>query len=283
MAARTIPPNPRAAALTGNSALFLLDSDGGITGWTRRAAAVSGYPPEELRGMPFDRLFASGVTGGGTATALRSARRRGRFSAEGWFTPKDGNRTQTTLNVEPLPAGKDASEGFAVTMCDVGGPGETALAESEQKFRILVQGVTDYAIYMIDPQGYITNWNLGGERIKGYRADEVIGRHFSRFYEPEDRAAGTPARALQIAAKEGRYEGEGWRVRKDGTRFWAGVVDDRILDSNGKLVGFAKITRDITEKRRADEALEQARAALAQAPEDGGGRAAYRRHRARLQ
>src|SRR5215471_6007168 len=85
MAARTIPPNPRAAALTGNSALFLLDSDGGITGWTRRAAAVSGYPPEELRGMPFDRLFASGVTGGGTATALRSARRRGRFSAEGWF------------------------------------------------------------------------------------------------------------------------------------------------------------------------------------------------------
>lgn len=161
--------------------------------------------------MPFDRLLAAGTMRGSAAAVLRKARRRGRFSTEGWLTPKDGVRTQVSLNIEPLHAGKDGIEGFAVTMGDVGAdrPGDIALAESEQKFRILVQSVTDYAIYMIDPQGYITNWNLGGERIKGYRADEVIGRHFSQFYEPEDRAAGTPTRALEIAAREGRYEGEG--------------------------------------------------------------------------
>lgn len=139
-----------------------------------------------------------------------------------------------------------------------------ALVESERQFRVLVQGVTDYAIYMLDPEGYITNWNLGGERIKGYRADEVIGRHFSIFYTPEERAAGEPEQALAIAARDGRCEGEGWRVRKDGTRFWAGAVIYRILDEGGKLIGFAKITRDMTEKKRAEDELEEARAALAQ-------------------
>src|SRR5207237_1638690 len=172
-----------------------------------------------------------------------------------------------SLDMQSLHAGTDAILGFAVTVSPLATQrqDETELADSEQKFRMLVQGVTDYAIYMIDPRGYITNWNLGGERIKGYRAEEVIGGHFSQFYMPEDRAAGIPGRALEIAAREGRYEGEGWRIRKDGTRFWAGVIIDRILDPDGKLVGFAKITRDMTEKRRAEEALEQARAALAQA------------------
>ena len=139
------------------------------------------------------------------------------------------------------------------------------LVESERQFGLLVQGVTDYAVYMLDPEGRIANWNLGGERIKGYRAGEVIGRHFSMFYTPEDRAAGMPAQALATAAREGRYEDESWRVRKDGTRFCASIVIDRIVDENGKLIGFAKITRDLTEKKRTEEELEQARAALAQA------------------
>jgi PAS domain S-box-containing protein len=139
-----------------------------------------------------------------------------------------------------------------------------ALVESERQFRMLVLGVTDYAIYMLDPEGYVTNWNLGGEGIKGYSADEVIGRHFGIFYAPEDRAAGQPEQALAIAAREGRYENESWRVRKDGTRFWASIVVDRILDRSGKLIGFAKVTQDMTEKKRAQEELEQARAALAQ-------------------
>ena len=131
-------------------------------------------------------------------------------------------------------------------------------------FRMLVQGVVDYAIYTLDPEGNITNWNLGGERIKGYAASEILGKHFSVFYTEEDRARGEPNRTLSTAMREGRFEGEGWRVRKDGTRLWASVVVDRILDKDGQLIGFAKITRDMTEKKRAEEELERARAALAQ-------------------
>ena len=267
MAAPTKLPTQSGAALPGNSALFLLDPDGNITGWTGAAEAACGYPPEELRGTALDRLFATQAAAGDIGAVLRKARRDGRFRGEGWLTLKAGERIQASLEIECLRAGTGVIAGFAVTVGDLATrrQDETELADSEQKFRMLVQGVTDYAIYMIDPRGYITNWNLGGERIKGYRAEEVIGGHFSQFYMPEDRAAGIPARALEIAAREGRYEGEGWRIRKDGTRFWAGVVIDRILDADGKLVGFAKITRDMTEKRRAEEALEQARAALAQA------------------
>ncbi|OLE33646.1 MAG: hybrid sensor histidine kinase/response regulator [Alphaproteobacteria bacterium 13_1_20CM_3_64_12] len=267
MAAPTKPPTQSGAARSGNSALFLLDPHGGITGWTGAAEAASGYPPDELHGMALDRLVTTEAAAGDIDAALSKARRDGRFSGEGWLTPKAGERIQASLEIQSLRAGTDVIAGFAVTVGHLATrrPDETELADGEQKFRMLVQGVTDYAIYMIDPRGYITNWNLGGERIKGYRAEEVIGGHFSQFYMPEDRAAGIPARALEIAAREGRYEGEGWRIRKDGTRFWAGVIIDRILDPDGKLVGFAKITRDMTEKRRAEEALEQARAALAQA------------------
>jgi PAS domain S-box-containing protein len=137
-------------------------------------------------------------------------------------------------------------------------------AGSDQLFRILVQGITDYAIYMLDPAGNISNWNVGGERIKGYAANEVVGRHFSMFYTAEDQARGVPAWALATAAREGRFEGDGWRVRKDGTRFWASVMIDRILDDCGGLLGFAKVTRDMTEQKEAQEELERTRAVLAQ-------------------
>ena len=142
---------------------------------------------------------------------------------------------------------------------------ESALTDGEQQFRLLVQGVVDYALYMLDPQGNITNWNLGGERIKGYRAEEIVGRHFSLFYTEEDRTAGLPERSLAIAAREGRHESDGWRVRKDGSRFWANAVIDAIRDPDGRLLGFAKITRDLTEKKATEQALEQTRAALVQA------------------
>jgi PAS domain S-box-containing protein len=140
----------------------------------------------------------------------------------------------------------------------------TATQESEQRFQMLVQGVTDYAIFMLDPQGKITNWNSGARRIHGYLADEIIGQHFSRFYTAEDQADGIPARALLTAINEGKYEAEGWRMRKDGTRFWASVVLDRIDDSNGNLIGLAKITRDATERREAQQRLEAAREQLYQ-------------------
>ena len=139
------------------------------------------------------------------------------------------------------------------------------LRQSEQQFRLLVAGVTDYALFMLDPNGIVSSWNAGAERIKGYAASEIIGQHFSRFYTPEDLAAGVPSRALATAAATGRFEAEGQRVRKDGSRFWANVVIDAIHDDRGDLIGFAKITRDITERRAAQAALEHAQAQLAQA------------------
>src|SRR6267378_2588441 len=137
------------------------------------------------------------------------------------------------------------------------------LFESERNFRLLVEGVADYALYMLNPTGVVTSWNIGGQRIKGYSADEIIGQHFSRFYTEADRASGKPLRALRIAREQGRYEEEGWRVRKDGTFFWASVVIDPVHEE-GKFVGFAKITRDITERREAQLKLEQMQQQLAE-------------------
>jgi PAS domain S-box-containing protein len=131
-------------------------------------------------------------------------------------------------------------------------------------FELLVQSVTDYAIYMLDPVGTVTSWNSGAERFKGYRAEEIVGQNFSRFYSEEDRIAGVPSRALGIAQQEGRFEAEGWRIRKDGSRFWANVVIDPIRDPQGALLGFAKITRDLTERREHQLAMEQAREVLFQ-------------------
>src|SRR5512139_2066086 len=138
------------------------------------------------------------------------------------------------------------------------------LFESERSFRLLVEGVADYALYMLDPDGIITSWNVGGERIKGYSPEEIVGQHFSRFYTETDRANGKPARALQIAREQGRYEEDGWRVRKDGTFFWASVVIDPIYE-DGRLVGFAKITRDMSERREAQLKLEEMQKHLAEA------------------
>ncbi|MCP3467419.1 MULTISPECIES: PAS domain-containing sensor histidine kinase [unclassified Bradyrhizobium] len=137
------------------------------------------------------------------------------------------------------------------------------LFDSERSFRLLVEGVADYALYMLDPTGIITSWNIGGQRIKGYSPEEIVGQHFSRFYTEIDRANGKPARALRIAREQGRYEEEGWRVRKDGTFFWASVVIDPIYE-NGALIGFAKITRDITERRNAELKLEAMQKQLAE-------------------
>jgi PAS domain S-box-containing protein len=136
---------------------------------------------------------------------------------------------------------------------------EEELRRSEERFRLLIQSVSDYAIYMLDPSGIVSSWNPGAERFKGYTSEEIIGEHFSRFYTEEDRAAGVPARALRTAEQEGKFEAEGWRQRKDGSRFWASVVIDPIRASDGTLIGFAKITRDLTERRRSQEELEETR------------------------
>ena len=134
----------------------------------------------------------------------------------------------------------------------------TQLHTTEERFRLLVDGVKDYAIFMLDPAGHVTSWNQGAQRIKGYRAEEIIGRHFSTFYSTEDILAGRPARGLLVAEREGRYEDEGWRLRKDGTRFWASVVITALCDETGRLRGFAKVTRDLTERKRIEDQLIEA-------------------------
>jgi PAS domain S-box-containing protein len=142
---------------------------------------------------------------------------------------------------------------------------DRALDLSERQFRILVESVTDYAIYMLDANGHVTSWNTGAQRIKGYSADEILGQHFSRFYPENDRRNGVPQRALETAVRDGRWEGEGWRVRKDGSQFWADAVIHPVSGEDGELIGFAKVTRDITERGKQQEALERAHAAFVQA------------------
>ena len=266
MAAGTKPADSDASEPPLIPGLYLLDRNGRVTGWNEAAERESGYAPGELRGLAVESLFAPEPRQPSITACLRSAGRRGRRESRGWFTRKDGSRYGVNLTAERIRGPAGEPDRFAVRISDGAADqsGIDALAASERQFRMLVQGVSDYAIYMLDPEGRITNWNLGGQRIKGYQAEEVIGRHFSMFYTPEDRAAGIPAQALETAAREGRYENEAWRVRRDGARFWAGVVIDRILDAHGKLIGFAKITRDMTEKKLAQDQLAQAQAALAQ-------------------
>ncbi|MER2263554.1 PAS domain S-box protein, partial [Methylobacterium oxalidis] len=191
----------------------------------------------------------------------------GRFEQEGWRVRKDGTRMWAHVVIDPIRDASGTLIGFAKITRDISArlAAQEALRVSEERFRILVQGVTDYAIFMLNPDGIVTNWNSGAARIKGYSEAEIVGQHFSRFYTEEDRAAGVPARALATAAREGKYEAEGWRLRKDGTRFFASVVIDAIRDRTGQLVGFAKVTRDITERQNAQQALEETRASLFQA------------------
>jgi PAS domain S-box-containing protein len=193
--------------------------------------------------------------------------REGRFEGEGWRVRKDGTHFWSHVVIDPIYDPTGTLLGYAKITRDLTDRkmAEETLKQSEQQFRLLVQSVTDYAIYMLAPDGRVTNWNLGAQRIKGYLPAEVIGQHFSMFYTPEDQAAGLPTRALEIATREGRFENKGWRVRKDGTRFMAHVVVDPIRGDTGTLLGFAKITRDITEATQAQQALEQTREALFQA------------------
>jgi PAS domain S-box-containing protein len=160
---------------------------------------------------------------------------------------------------------------------------EDALRASEEQFRLLVQSVTDYAIYMLSPEGIITNWNTGAERIKGYTPQEIIGQHFSKFYSPEDAAAGVPQVGLDTARREGRFEKEGWRYRKDGSKFWASVVIDAIRKPDGELIGYAKITRDMTERRQGSGTGRTRTRGDGSITKDGRHRPADGRSRPRLQ
>ena len=176
---------------------------------------------------------------------------------------KDGGEFPVEIGLNPIETDEGTMVLSAIVDITARKAAELALRESEQRYSVLVDGATDYAIYMIDPNGVVTNWNRGAGRIKGYRAEEIVGQHFSCFYTEEDRAANAPQLSLEIAARDGRYEVEAWRVRQDGSQL-ADVVVDALRDDNGKLIGFAKITRDVTERVQAARELEEARIGLVQ-------------------
>jgi PAS domain S-box-containing protein len=249
-------------------AIYMLDPQGHVSSWNAGANRFKGYVAQEILGQHFSRFYTDEDRESGLpARALKTALEQGKFESEGWRVRKDGTRFWAHVVIDPIYNEDGILLGFAKVTRDVTErkEAEDKLRESEQRFRLLVQGVTDYAIYMLSPEGVVTNWNSGAERIKGYVQEEIVGSHFSRFYTTEEQAAGVPRRALSTAATTGRFEAEGWRVRKDGTRFWAHVIIDAIHGDDGQLVGFAKITRDLTEKKRIADALEAANAALYQA------------------
>jgi PAS domain S-box-containing protein len=248
-------------------AIYMLDPSGRVVSWNPGARRIKGYEAQEIIGEHFSRFYTEEEREAGVpAEALRTAEREGRFTAEAWRLRRDGTRFWAMVVIDPIR--RDGRLiGYAKITRDMTEQRQAQLAaiESERRFRLLVQGVVDYAIYMLSPEGVVTNWNAGAERIKGYSAAEIVGQHFSRFYAPEDVAAGLPWAALGRALHEGRFEAEGWRIRRDGTRFWASVVIDRIRDEEGVLIGFAKVTRDLTERRQTQIELEQSREQLFQA------------------
>jgi PAS domain S-box-containing protein len=262
-----IDPNELLIRNLVDYAICMLDPDGRVVSWNPGAERIKGYGADEIIGQHFSCFYTPEDRAAGVPTeALNKAVTTGRFATEAWRVRKDGSRFWAAVVIDPIREGGQLI-GFAKITRDMTEQRAAHLAalESERRFRLLVQSVTDYAIYMLDPDGYVANWNPGAARIKGYTAAEIVGGHFSRFYTPEDRDQRLPWKALEQARQTGRYEAEGWRVRKDGTRFWASAVIDAIRDDDGELIGFAKITRDLTERRATQLQLEQSREQLFQA------------------
>jgi PAS domain S-box-containing protein len=268
--ADTVPADDRYRLLVEavkDYAIYMLDPQGIITSWNAGAERLKGYIAAEIIGQHFSRFYAEADRQAGLPqAALDAALRDGTYENEGWRLRKDGARLWAHVVIDPIRRPSGELVGFAQVTRDLTERklAEAAIRQTEQQFKLLVDGVTDYAIYMLDATGRVVSWNAGAQRIKGYQAEEIIGQHFSRFYTAEDRANGEPDKALQKAITEGRFEKEGVRVRKDGSRFWANVVVDAVRGDDGCLIGFAKVTRDITEARDARIALAQAREALFQ-------------------
>jgi PAS domain S-box-containing protein len=249
-------------------AIYMLDVDGYITSWNTGAERIKGYGVNDALGLHFSEFFTrEDKAAGKPMVGLDIAARTGRFEEEGWRVRKDGTQFWALTALDAIYDKEGGLLGFAKVTRDMSErhAAQQALLESESRFRLLVEAVSDYAIFMLDTNGNITNWNRGAERIKGYLAHEVIGRHFSMFYTAEEQEEGKPQQALARALAEGRFTSEGIRVRKDGTRFWANIALQPIRDESDRIIGFAKVTRDISEQRKAEAALEAAREELHQA------------------
>ncbi|HEX8510467.1 MAG TPA: PAS domain S-box protein, partial [Propionibacteriaceae bacterium] len=239
-------------------AIFLLDSTGHVITWNAGAEHIKGYRAEEILGRHFSVFYPSeDVEAGKPEWELVEAARDGRLEDEGWRVRKDGTLLWANVVITALYDDTHQLRGFGKVVRDMTErrAAEQRLRVNEERFRLLVEGVRDYAILGLDVGGHITSWNTGAEHIKGYRAEEILGQHFSVFYPPEDVEAGKPEWELVEATREGRLEDEGWRVRKDGTRFWANVVITALYDDTHQLRGYGKVTRDMTERRAAEQEL----------------------------
>lgn len=242
-------------------AIFMLDTEGKIASWNEGARRFKGYEAEEVIGQHFSKFYTeSDIQRRHPEYELREAIAKGRYEEEGWRVRKDGTTFWANVVITRINDSTGKHIGFSKVTRDLTErkKAEEELRKSEERFRLMVSSVKDYAIFMLDPEGHIASWNEGAKRFKGYQASEIIGEHFRKFYTDSDRARKHPEHELEIASKEGRYEEEGWRVRKDGTQFWANVVITRILDASGEILGFVKVTRDLTERRKAEQELRQA-------------------------
>jgi PAS domain S-box-containing protein len=240
-------------------AIYMIDVDGTVRSWNSGAEQLKGYLADEIIGKSFASFYTvEDRVKGLPQTALKMAAETGRFSSEGWRVRKDGSHFWAFVVIDAIRDEQGQVIGFAKVTRDITERQQAhdELLKGERRYRQLIEAVVDYAIFQLDPAGNVTTWNPGAQRIKGYDTEEIIGRHFSQFYTPEDLQLGVPKLALAEAAKKGRFEAEGWRMRKDGSRFWASVVIDRITDEAGDLVGFAKVTRDVTDRKQAQDELQ---------------------------
>jgi PAS domain S-box-containing protein len=239
-------------------AIFMLDARGRVQTWTASAAEIHGYPEAEIIGEHFSRFYPQdSIDAGRPDSDLAQASSSGRFEDEGWRVRKDGSRFWANVAINAMRDDSGDLVGFSDVTRDFTErrAHDNAIQQTEQRFRTLIEGVQDYAIFMLDSSGRVTTWNTGAEKLKGYAAEEIIGSHFSRFYPPDAIERGWPDHELRMAEMDGRFEDEGWRIRKDGSRFWASVVITALRDGEGVLIGFSKITRDLTERKQVERQL----------------------------
>jgi hypothetical protein len=244
----------------GDYGIFMLTPTGEIRSWNSGAFNITGYQAHEVIGRHFSVFYpADAIARGWPEHELRVAAEMGRFEDLGWRVRKDGGRYWADVVISPIRDEHGTLRGFSKVIRDLTERKlqEERLSQSEERFRHLVEGVTDYAIFMLDVNGIVASWNSGAQAIKGYRADEAIGSHFSRFYPKDAIDRKWPEYELEQAREHGRFEDEGWRVRKDGTRIWANVVITALRGPNGSLTGYSKVTRDLTERRAQEQSLKE--------------------------